>query len=52
MFLTEKLLFIHIPKSAGTSVVSLLENNFIGQKNFDIDTHSSFDVFKKNYPFI
>ena len=50
MYLTEKLLFIHIPKSAGTSIVYLLDKNFSGQKNFSIDTHSSYDVFKKNYP--
>ena len=48
MFLTERLLFIHIPKNAGTSMVYLLEKNFSGRKNFDIDTHSTFDLFKKN----
>ena len=49
MFLTERLLFIHIPKNAGTSMVYLLEKNFSGRKNFDIDTHSTFDLFKKKY---
>jgi len=50
MFLTDSLLFIHIPKSAGTSVVSVLENSTGGKKNFSIDPHSTFDVFKKHYP--
>ena len=50
MFLTNNLLFIHIPKSAGTSVVNVLENSIGGQKKFSIDTHSTFDVFKKHYP--
>ena len=49
MFLTEKLLFIHIPKNAGSSMVYLLEKNFSGRKDFDIDTHSTFDLFKKKY---
>ena len=49
MFLTDKLLFIHIPKNAGTSMVYLLEKNFYGRKDFDIDTHSTFDLFKKKY---
>ena len=50
MFLTERLLFIHIPKNAGTSMVYLLEKNFSGRKNFDIDTHSTFikDLIQKN----
>lgn len=50
MFLTNNLLFIHIPKSAGTSVVNVLENSTGGQKKFSIDTHSTFDAFKKHYP--
>lgn len=49
MYLTDKLLFIHIPKNAGTSMVYLLEKNFYGRKDFDIDTHSTFDLFKKKY---
>jgi len=50
MFLTSNLLFIHIPKSGGTSVVNVLENSMGGQKKFSIDTHSTFDFFKKHYP--
>jgi len=50
MFLTSNLLFIHIPKSAGSSVVNVLENSTGGQKKFSIDPHSTFDAFKKHYP--
>ena len=30
-------------------MVYLLEKNFSGRKHFDIDTHSTFDLFKKKY---
>jgi hypothetical protein len=50
MFLTDKLLFIHIPKSAGSSVVHILENQVGGIKKFDIDIHSTFDQFNLRYP--
>ena len=50
MFLTNNLLFIHIPKSAGSSVVTVLENSTGGQNEFSIDPHSTFDVFKSHYP--
>ncbi len=50
MFLTEKLLFIHIPKSAGSSVVKLLEEEIGGIKKFEIDIHSTFNQFQSHYP--
>ena len=41
MFLTNNLLFIHIPKSAGSSVVKVLEEEVGGKKVFNIDIHST-----------
>jgi len=50
MFLTNNLLFIHIPKSADSSVVKVLEESVGGKKVFNIDIHSTFNQFKNRYP--